>query len=416
MVVADRRRTPVWALLGASTVSLLGEGVTAVAIPWFVYETTGSVARMGVVAAFTALARIIAMFFGGTLVDRIGFRQVSVLADVLSGVSVAAIPLLHHTVGLNFWTLILLVVLGALFDGPGSTARQSLLPDLAERAGMPAERANSLFQVSQRLSLLLGPAAGGVLIALLGASNVLWVDAATFAVSATAIGLLVPVLRIVREDATWPGYWADLRAGLRFIRDDQLLLWLAIMVATLNFLDAPLGSILLPVFARTTYGSVEALGFLLSLLGAGAFISALVFAVIGHRLPRRRTYLLAFLVVSLPYSVLTTAPPFPLAAAAMFTMGLASGPINPILMTVRQDRVPAAIRARIFGAFTSAAWVAIPLGQLVGGFAVDRVGTQVVFGAIAGCYLTVTVAMLFNPAFRAMDQAVPGDGELRPAR
>ena len=398
------RRLPIVALLVANTVSLVGEALTAVAIPWFVYQTTGSAAQMGVVGFFTILSRVLSTFFGGAIIDQIGFKPISIMADVLSGLSVAAIPLLDHLVGLSFPLLLLLVFLGALFDGPGSTARESLLPDLAQMAGMPLERVNAFYQMVQRLALLIGPTLAGVLIAIVGVVNVLWVDAATFGFSVLVIGLLVPAIRIQRDVASDQGYWRDLASGLRFVRADRLLLWLVVLVATLNFFDAPLGSVLLPVFARTEFGSVQTLGYMGSMLGAGAVISSLIFAAVGARLPRHRTFVAAFLVVGLPYWLLASAPSLPLVMLGLFVMGFAAGPINPILKTVGQERVPEAIRARVFSAFTSAAWISIPLGHLAGGLAVDRFGTKMVFAGIAACYLLVTTMMTLASTLRTMDK------------
>lgn len=176
----SRNRLPIIALLLANSISLIGEALTAIAIPWYVYETTGSAAKMGIAGFFTILPRVLATFFGGTIVDCIGFKPASMMVDMLSGISVAMIPLLHHTVGLSFPLLLVLV---SFFDGPGSTAQESLVPDLARMADVRLEQINALYQMVQRLGFFIVPALAGILIAFLGTSNVLWIDAATFAVS-----------------------------------------------------------------------------------------------------------------------------------------------------------------------------------------------------------------------------------------
>ena len=188
----DRRRAPVYALMAGGAVSLVGNQLTAVAIPWFVLQTTGSAARTGLVAFFTLLPTIVAMVFGGALADRLGHRRMSVVSDLLSAATVAAIPLLHQTVGLPFGVLLALVFLGALLDAPGGTARSALIPDAAALAGLPLERVNGAFQAIQSLAGLVGPLLAGLLIAVMGESNVLWFDAATFVVSAAAVGFFVP--------------------------------------------------------------------------------------------------------------------------------------------------------------------------------------------------------------------------------
>ena len=96
-------RVPLFALLLANAVSLTGNTLTFVAVPWFVLQTTGSAARTGLAGGAAFLAAVLAGLFGGPIVDRLGFRRTSVLADLASCASVAAIPLLHNTVGLAFW-------------------------------------------------------------------------------------------------------------------------------------------------------------------------------------------------------------------------------------------------------------------------------------------------------------------------
>jgi len=92
----------------------------------------------------------LAGFLGGAIVDRLGYKSTTIIADLASAVTIALVPLLYVTIGLEFWHLLTLVFFGALLDTPGSTARDALLPELAVQAGMPIERVASLAHVSGR--------------------------------------------------------------------------------------------------------------------------------------------------------------------------------------------------------------------------------------------------------------------------
>lgn len=223
------RRLPVYALLGANAISQTGNVITGLAVPWFVLQTTGSPAKTGITLFATTLPMIVAGFFGGALVDRIGQRRMSVLSDIASGVTVAAIPLLHTTVGLSFVTLLVLVFLGTLLDAPGMTARKALLPDLAAMAGMPLERANAAYQAIMRGSRLIGAPLAGVLIAMLGASAALWIDAVTFAVSAAIVAICIPSLHLAAE--TKDAYIRQIADGVRYVRRHRLIRTLVLWVA-----------------------------------------------------------------------------------------------------------------------------------------------------------------------------------------
>ena len=143
-------RIPILSLFAANAISMVGNVCAAIAIPWFVLQTTGSAAQTGITGFFTILPVVLAGFLGGTLVERLGYKPTSVIADLASGVTVAMIPLLHFTVGLQFWQLMVLVFLGGLLDAPGTTARNALVPELAEIAEMPLERATSAIQAVER--------------------------------------------------------------------------------------------------------------------------------------------------------------------------------------------------------------------------------------------------------------------------
>src|SRR5215213_846482 len=108
---SDRNRKPFIALLAADGISQTGNMLTMLAVPWFVLETTGSAAKTGLTAAIGAVAVVVAGVLGGALVDRLGHKRTSIISDLASGLTVALIPLLHLTIGLAFWQLLILMFL-----------------------------------------------------------------------------------------------------------------------------------------------------------------------------------------------------------------------------------------------------------------------------------------------------------------
>ena len=403
-----RRRGPLFALYAADVVSLSGNAVAQIAIPWYVLIETGSPVLTGLAVFFGFLPVVIAALFGGVIVDRLGFRTASVVADLASAAAVAAIPLLHLTVGIELWQLMALVFVGALLDTPGATARSALFPDLVELARMPMERAAGIRGAIQRSSLLLGGPIAGVLIASVGATNALFLDAASFLVSAALVAFAVPAARRAKGPEEAPArFFGELVDGLRFIRRHRLVRAVVLTVLVTNFLDAPL-PVVMPVLADEVYGGAVERGLMAGVFGGFALLGSLVFSAVGHRMPRRLTFLGCFLIWAVDYLVLATLPPFEVTLVALALGGLAIGPINPLLMAIGYEQIPAELRGRVLGAITAGAWAAIPAGILLGGVLVDAFGTAWTLFAIGSCYTAVTVYGFFNPAFREMDR--------RPAR
>jgi MFS family permease len=402
-ISGPRRRDPILALLAANAVSETGNVLAFVAIPWFVLQTTGSAVRTGLTGAVFLLAAVVAGVFGGPVVDRLGFKRASIVADLAGAVTVALVPLLYHTVGLLFWQLLVLVFLGGFLDAPGHTARQSLVPDLAGRAGMGIERANSVFQGIQFASLLLGPPLAGLLISLLAPGNVLWIDAASFAISAALVAALVPAPRSVTRRAG--RYLADLAEGLAFIRRDRLVVWMFGIGVVANSLAVPLVAVVLPFFAREAYGSAVDLGLMLGGFGCGALAGTVLYGIFGGRLPRRATLVSAISLLGVPFWVLVATPPLGIAIGTLFVAGFALGPPNPLTYSVLQERTPPRMLGRVLGAGVSLSMVGAPAGMVLCGYALEILGLRPTLVGISACYLAVGLLALLSPALHELDKA-----------
>jgi MFS family permease len=404
-ISGPRRRAPILVLLVANAVSETGNVLAFVAIPWFVLQTTGSAVRTGLTGAAFLLAAVMAGIFGGPVVDRLGFKRASIVADVAGAVTVALVPLLYHTLGLLFWQLLVLVFLGGFLDAPGHTARQSLVPGLARGAGMGIERANSAFQGIQFGSFLFGPLLAGLLISLLAPGNVLWIDAATFVVSAALVAVLVPT-PAQRSRARRAGrYLAELAEGLTFIRRDRLVLWMFGIGVVANSLAVPLFAVVLPFFAREAYGSAVDRGLMLGGFGSGALSGTVLYGIFGDRLPRRATLVSAISLLGLPFWVLVATPPLGVAIGALFVAGFALGPPNPLTYSVLQERTPPRMLGRVLGAGVSLSMVGAPVGMVLCGYALETLGLRPTLVGISACYLTVGLIALLSPALHELNKA-----------
>jgi MFS family permease len=402
---APRRRTPLVVLLAADGISQTGNMLTMLAVPWFVLETTGSAARTGLVASAVVVPGFIAGLFGGPLLDRLGSRRVAVAADLVGAIGVGGVPLLYHTVGLPFAVLLGLVLLGALLDIPGLSARRVVLPELSARAGVRLERTNAAYESTSYLSLLLGPPLAGLLIALLSPSQVMWIDAATFVVSAIAVAYAIPPAIKVAEPSG--GYLSDLVAGLRFLRRDPVLWALALTLTAGNLLTGPLFNVLLPVYIDAEFGRASALGASFAAVGAGSLLGAVVFGWIGHRLSRRSAWLVGFMASPLAIWVLLLEPSLPLLIVVQAVIGVVTGGLNPLLVTIRHERIPLAMRGRVFGAFSAASVAAQPIGMVATGFAIEGIGFDATVLALAALAQLLGIALVFVPAVRRLNHPTP---------
>lgn len=385
----------------ADGLSRFGSTMTAVAIPWFVLVSTDSVARTSYAVVAGALGAVLALFFGGAVVDRLSYARASVLADLPAGVVVALIPLLFFTVGLPFGLLLVLVFTGALLETPAQVARYSAMPDLARQAGLRFERANAIFDAVFTITGLVGPALAGVLISVLQAADVLWIDAATFWLSAL---LMLVVARGIggapRRDSDSGNYLTQLGSALRFVHHEKVLFPLLIFFAVMNLAIGPMEALFIPVIARDVYHSAYALGLLSTALALGALGGNALFGAIGHRLPRRTIFGIGYFTIPISLAVLALEPWFMVALVSLALVGLGLSLANLLEYTIYFERIPAEMRARGLGIAGTISWGSVPIGRLVGGIALAGVGLTATLGGFALLFAPVPLFMLVGPVFR----------------
>jgi predicted MFS family arabinose efflux permease len=398
-------RSPLALLVVANALSLTGNVVTTVAVPWLVLTTTGSAAMAGIAIAAGAGAAAIGGLVAGRVVEKIGPTRTSAGADVLSALAVAPLPILLFTGSLEIWHFVALSVAGTLADSAGSTARQGLVPAAADASGQTRERANALFTSAEHLAYLLGAPVAGVLIGLIGTGGALSVTVAAFIVAAVLVGVLV---RVERPGSTVAD--AD-RSGLaqtaRFIRADPALRILVIFPTTATLLIGPLVPIVLPVMARDAFGDPLALGLLVAGFGAGGLLGAAGFGTIGRRVPRRMLFAGVMVVWPTTYLALALVPSLLVSVALVLALGIAAGSLVPMMATVRQERSPAHLLPRVVGLSTAGVPVVGPIAVLGVGFLLEGLGIRMTMLLMTAGTALLGLGVLTSDGIRALDATRP---------
>ncbi|WP_067498964.1 MFS transporter [Actinoplanes sp. TFC3] len=404
-------RRSAYGLLLAEAVSVTGTRMSVVAVPWFVLQTTGDPLLTGVAAFVEMGALVVARILGGPLVDRVGFRVTSISGDLVAGLVLGLVPVLYAAGLLAYPMLLVLVGLAGLFRGPSDNAKYAMVPDVAAAAGWSNERAAGLADSVNRLGSLIGAPLGGVLVALIEAPAVIAVDAGSFLLAAGAVACFVRTSSRGSPGSaeSEDGYLASLAAGMRFVRQDPLLRAIVAMVLLTNLLDQAMTAVLIPVWGNDRFHDAAPVGVVFGAVSAGAFAGSLLVSVYGGRLPRWRTYAIAFLVGAVPRIFVLALPVgLPVVVGVALVGGVLIGAINPLLSAAEFERIPARLRARVLGAVGGLAWAGIPLGGLVGGALATTLGVTGSILVVGTAYLLVTLDPLIRRrTWRLMDRGTP---------
>lgn len=403
-----------YGLLGANALSLSGTRLSMIALPWFVVTSTGSAMHTGV-AAFAQMAPyVVAKALAGPVVDKIGPRRVIIGAELAAAAAIGLIPVLHFLGLLPFGALLVMVALVGLASGPADGAKHALVPAVAARAHVPLERVTGLLGSIERLASTVGAAGAGAVVALMGAVPALAINAATFIGAVVLIALTIP--RVAKDDDGDNGdgdldagsYLDRFKGGAVFIWRDKLLRAIYAMTATTNLLDAAMFSVVLPVWAHQTGAGPEAVGLLAGVLSGAAVLASIIASAIGHRMPRRLTYLVAFMIGGAPrFVILAFDLPMTAFIAVYLISGFAVGFLNPIIGAVIYSRIPPPLVGRVTALGSSLAWAGIPFGGLVGGALLAGLALSPALLIMGAAYFLTTTLPALQPAWKQMDQRGP---------
>jgi MFS family permease len=357
-------------LLARDVVSLTGTQMTWLALPWFVLTTTGSPARMGVVLAVEAASLAVFGFVSGNVVSRLGLWRTMVIADAVRAPLIALVPVLHALDALSFPLLLVLVAAVTAVGIPSFASKNAMVPELVGEDEKVVAEASALVQAANRITLVVGPPLAGALIAVIGATNVLFVDAATFVVALCLVAVFVPRVGQIEQDAES----RSLTAGLRFLARDRLLRpWtIAVVVGDVGWLVLFAA---MPVLVISRYGEEpELLGWIWGGWGLGAVLGSVVAFRIVAGIDRLLVASIGEMVMIAPLWLLVLDVPQLALVTAMTVSGFANGIVNAPVHTIFLMRTPRALRTKVWSVVIVLTSVLSPAALGAAGPALEWVG------------------------------------------
>jgi MFS family permease len=399
---------PAFLILFATLLATAGSGISIVAFPWLALQHHNSARDASAVALAMTLPLVLSTLVAGAAVDFFGRRRVSLVSDSLAGAAVTAVPLIAWGLGadaLNLAVLAVLAFFAAGFDPAGTTARESMLPEAAARAGWSLARTNSIYEAILNLGFIVGPGIGGLMIATVGGISTMWMTAALFGLSILTIGTLRLEGSGKPERETRPGGWmSGIAEGLRFVWNVRVLRTLGLIDLAVTALYLPMESVLFPKYFSDRHQPAQ-LGWALMAIGFGGVAGALGYAALSNRLRRRTAVLTATLTFGAATVGVAFLPPLPVILVLCTVTGVVYGPIQPIYNYMMQTRAPHRLRGRVVGVMTGLTYAAGPLGLLVAGPLTDAAGLRVTFLVLAVPILLIGLVACRLPSLHELDRA-----------
>lgn len=375
-------------------ISRIGDAIFTFSLPLIAYELTGSAVIMSSLFAISVLPIVLFGPIVGVLVDLWDRRKLMLISDLLCIFLVTTILVLNSLALLQLWHLyvvsFILSVLSMLFD----VATVTVIPHIA---GKSLTRANSVYQMVLQIASLVGPTLAGMIIAILGGFNALWVNILSFIATLIAVFML-PKLKLNKSahgsGNQFQAIGREMKEGFKWLMNDRLNLALSLQAMVGNFGASAILGALMYYLLSTLHLTSEQSGFNYTLIGLGGLVGSIIVVPLEKRF--RRGILIPVLLgigaIGLTYAIWSK---FWLAPGIAFGIAMVCNIAwNIIVASVRQETVPINLQGRVLGFSRVLTRLAMPLGALVGGMISDYNPVSIFILASATKFVEVIIALV----------------------
>ena len=353
-------------LWGGATVSALGDGMSFVALVWLLIERGGSPADVGWLSAIYTAPVIVGGIAAGVILDRFDRRRVIAADNVIRGLAIASVPVADALGVLSTAQLFVVAGIYGLLFVTSIAGLPSLLPALVDEADLTT--ANAMESITYGIAGLVGPGLAGLVIVGIGASAVLALDAATYAVFVVCLLLIRSGGRAAHSKvAAASAEGGGIGPAVRFVLGAPAIVATTLMYMCLN-VSGGLLTVVIPIYARDILGGGAATyGLLLSVMTGGELAGLLVIGAIGWRWPLGRSIAGAAFLSGLILGLLLMRPGLVAMSAILAASAFTESSLTPWAQTIRMRLIPAHLRGRVFALLRTSMQSTRPIRSVLAG-------------------------------------------------
>ncbi|HLZ35254.1 MAG TPA: MFS transporter [Nitrospira sp.] len=355
--------------------SQVADGISRLALIWFVYSVTGSPLKTSIIGLLQTLPPILFGPLIGVSVDRLPKKAILIGSDVARAIFIGVIPCWVSTDMFTVERLYVLVFLYGIATAMFVPALSASVPFLVGRSRFTA--ANALLQSTTSIGMIMGPVLSGLGIAFSGSQEVLCANAVTYVAAALC---LVPIQLPRPMRAHPPGSpvaatRGDLMEGIRYALISQPTIRVVILLASVYTFGTSALTTLFPVFGKKmlALGPVE-VGYLWAWLGLGMFLVSLGLVSVTQWEVRRRLHVVSVssVIGGAALCGLTGTQDLMLATVLMASIGMGFGTWTPIAWGLIQEVSPAHMVGRVMAIYTAIATATSMAGIAFFGWLTER--------------------------------------------
>ena len=378
-------------------ISVTGTWMQTIAQAWLVLDLTRSPLALGTVTMLQFLPVSLFVLFGGVLADKVPKRRLLVLTQTAAMAQAFALAFLTWTDLITLWQLYILAAMLGLTNALDNPTRQAFVVEMVEPDDLVNAVAlnSSLFNTAR----LVGPALGGIVIAVAGVATAFFINGVSFI--AVIIGLLLMRSHLLRPAPHGEGrVLAQLAEGLRYSLRTPAVLFIMILMAAIGTFGYNF-TVVLPLLARNVL-HVGSIGFgaMTSATGVGSLGAALALATTGKA--SRRTLVIGAAAFAILLAAVASSQWFVLTLALLAALGVAGIAFTTTANSSLQLTTPGHLRGRVMSLYMLLFLGTTPIGAQLTGVMAEHIGVQLTVGIEASiCAVGIAAALAYLAAQRA---------------
>jgi MFS family permease len=365
------------------TISVSGTWMQGLAQVWLILQlTNNNGTAVGLVTAFQFLPMLVLGAWGGVLADRFDKRKLLYGTQISAGILALTLGIVVSTGTAEVWNVYLMSVLLGFVNVVDNPARQTFVLEMVGREQL--QNAVSLNSVIMNSSRIVGPAIGAILIEAFGIAPCFYINAASYIAVITALTMMdsTSLFRLPRIERAK----GQLREGLAYAWSERMVRTPLLMMAVIGTLAFNFQVVISLIATKTFHAGAGGIGFLLSIMGAGAVLGGLSVAT-RRGVSYRRLISLA-MVMGVAILAAAAAPTFTTEAVAVFATGASAFAFIAVANTTIQLTAAPEMRGRVMALYAIAFLGSTPIGGPLVGYISQQFGPRAGFaiGGIAALF------------------------------
>ncbi|GCE07536.1 MFS transporter [Dictyobacter aurantiacus] len=414
-VLRNRNFALLWS---GELISILGDWLMVLALPFYIFDLTNSVLATGGTFIAMSVPRLLLGSLGGVFADRWDRRLVMIATNLLRA-AILLLLLLAHSPSL-LWLIYAVTLLESAISQFFMPAKSALIPQIVSSQELVA--ANSLDSFSEAVTRLLGPSLGGALYAFFGIISIVAIDSSSYLVAALCLLLITfrPQIRPqpaapasagaqATPKALWLKLWHELVDGLQVVRTEPVLraifTGMGVMMVGEGILD-----VLLVAFTRDIlHGNASTLGWIMAAQGMGALLASVVSQQVIRRLQPRYLIMLSFGIMGMFLIIIINTPIFAIDLVLMAIIGALLVWAMVTAQTLMQKATSDSYRGRVFGSYNTVLSLMVLIGMGISSVGAGLLGTAVLLDISGAIFALSALPFIKIPAMSLVSIPTPAE-------